>query len=317
VGKAKKAAGPSVEELVTRALVDVATADGPRRMSGKGDHPAVFTTTAGGNKEAIARLKDADPPLVTISGKGKTETVRLTASGFREALPHIPEDKVGGVAKGLAAELPPAARVEFLNEIVRRTPAAAAELLVVLEEAAAVEKAEAEARAAAAAKRREAEEATRKAVARWLSLLEQRQQQRIEALTQELLAEGGKVPELAPARRTPEPEPTREPAAPLLPETAEDTTFRRQVARRLVSSWLEAVEAKKDEARQYLETAIWNMTGFRQVGEAGQHVVFDGAQHDGPAGMFPGDRVRVVRPGWVLEEEDGREYPVLKAVVAK
>src|SRR5437868_5257909 len=165
VGKAKKAAGPSVEELVTRALVTVATADGPVRMSGKGDHPAVFPTTAGGNKDAITRLKYADPPLVTLSGKGKTETIELTAAGFQQVLPHLPEEKVGGLAKGLAAELPPAARVEFLNEIVRRTPPAATELLPVLEEAVAAEKAEAEARAAAAAKRREQEEATRQAVA--------------------------------------------------------------------------------------------------------------------------------------------------------
>ncbi|HJZ56004.1 MAG TPA: hypothetical protein VKE74_13640 [Gemmataceae bacterium] len=314
MGKTKKPPGPSVDELIIRALVTIATAEGTVRLSGKGDHSPVFTSTAGGAREAIARLKDDDPPLAKITGKGKTESVHLTAAGFQHALPHIPAEKVGPVAKSLAAELPAAAAVEFLNGVVRRTPDAAPELLPILEEALAAEKAEADARAAEAARRRETEEASRKAIAQWLTLLEQRQQQRIDALTRELLAEGGKVPELVPAVRVPVPESLRPPA--LRPETAEDATFRRQVARRLVSPWLEAVDGHKEEARRYLETAIWNITGFRKIGEAGERVTFDGARHEGPAGLFTGDQVRVVRPGWALEENDG-EYLVLKAQVAK
>jgi hypothetical protein len=101
------------------------------------------------------------------------------------------------------------------------------------------------------------------------------------------------------------------------PADKKGADFRRQMARRLVSSWVEAVEANKPEAREFLEAAIWNISGFRMIGEVGQSLNFDGAFHEGEAGLFTNDRVRVLRPGWVLEEQDGNEYIVVKAQVAK
>lgn len=314
MAKSKAAAGPSVEELVSGALVAIAIAEAPVRLAGKGEHPAIFSSTSGANKDALAKLKEADPPLVEVAGKGKAETVRLTAAGFQHVLPQLPEEKVGDSAKALAGDLPAAARAEFLDDIVKRSPAAAAALLPMLEEAIAAEKAEQEAKLAAVTKRREAEEATRKALEQWLALQQLQREQRLNALTRELLAEGGKVPEMP--QPAPAPEGNHKPAV-LKPASADDAAFRRQVARRLVSSWLEAVEANKAEAKQYLETAIWNVSGFKPVGEAGEQVAFDGALHESDDGVSTGSPVRVERPGWLLEEEDGRDYLVLPARVKR
>ncbi len=308
-----KKTGPSVDELVSQALVKLATTDGPVRLTGKGDPPSLFTSAAGTNKEAIERLQSGQDPLVKTEGTGKSLSVRLSATGFRLALTHLPEDKVGLAAKGVSANLPVAERAEFLNEIVGRTPAAAAELLPLYEEAVAAEKAEADARRVAAAQKREQEEATHAALRRWLELSAQRKQHRIDALLKELEAEGAEVPEPKPL--PPPAEVARPKLASLTPETAEDHTFQRQVARRLVSTWIDSWEENKPDARQLLETAIWNVTGFHPIGEVGQKVVFDGERHEGPAGVFTGDSVRVVRPGWTLEEDE-RVYVVAKAVVA-
>ena len=307
----KKATGPSVDGLVSQALVKLATSDGPLRLTGKGDPPALFASGTGANKEAIDRLQSETNPLVKAEGTGKSPPVRLTAAGFRLVLTQLPEDKVGSAAKGVSADLPVAERADFLNEIVGRTPAAAAELLPLYEEAVAAEKADAEARRVAAAQKREREEATQAALRRWLELSGQRKQHRIDALLKELEAEGAKAPDpiLPPPPVVERPKP-----APIAPETAEDHTFQRQVARRLVSTWIDSWEENKPDARQLLETAIWNVTGFHPIGEVGQKVAFDGERHEGPAGVFTGDPVRIVRPGWTLEEDE-RVYVVAKAVV--
>jgi hypothetical protein len=309
---AKKAPGPSVDELVTKALVTLATADGPVRLSGKGDPPALFPSAAGTNKEAIARLKDESNSLLAVIGSGNTATVRLTAAGFRHVLPHLPEEKVGGAAKALASELPAGERVEFLNEVVRRTPVAAAELLPMLEEAVAAEKAETEAKVAAAARRRQAEEATRKAIERWNQLLAERQAQRVAALRKQLEAEGETVEEVV--RDIPLPRvPTS--AAPLpRPESAEDVGFRRQVARRLVSAWLESLRLGKPEGRRFLEVAMGNIDGLEPIAEEGQVLSFNGRYHRAETGVPTGSQVRVIRPGWKLVE-DGGEYVVEQALV--
>lgn len=309
----------SVEQLITNALVALATADGPRRLTGKGDPPALFPSKSGTNKEAIERCLAEGEPLLQVDGKGKAETVRLTEAGFQKALPHLPEDRVGGLARSLAGGMPTTTRVGFLQGVVARFPTATAELIPLLEEAIAAERAEADARVAEAAKRREAEEASLKALERWKRLLEQRREQRIESLKQELAVEGESAPDVPPPPKPTHPAAQHPPVEhpQLAAKTAEDKTFRRQVARRLVSSWLEAIQRGKAEARQFLETTIGNLSGLRQIGEVDESVSFDGAHHEGPAGFFTGDRARIVRPGWILDEEGEHEYVVLKAQVSK
>jgi len=71
------------------------------------------------------------------------------------------------------------------------------------------------------------------------------------------------------------------------------------------------------EAREFLESAIWNINGFKPVGEVGQRLSFDGRYHEGGSNLFTGDLVKIVRPGWLFEEADDSEYVVLKAQVSK
>lgn len=297
----------SVESLVDEALRKLATADGPLRLSGKGDPPALFASAAGANKDAIAQLQDA----ALIRVEGKNSPVKLTAAGFARVLPGIPEEKVGGLAKAFAADIPTAAaRVEFLQEIVGRTPTARAELLTVLDESLKAESAETEARLAAATKRRERDEADRDAAARWIRLIDDARKKRVAALLRELEIEGEKVDAPPPTPAPPAPSGGSKPVTPA------DHGFRRDTADQLTSAWRAAWDDKKADAREYLESAIWNVRGFRTIGEAGQQIPFDGRLHEGGAGLFTGDAVRVVRPGWLIEEDD-REYVALKALVEK
>jgi len=294
---AKKSAGPSIDELVTQALVRIATADAPQRLTGKGDPAPLFASAAGANKAALERLQNEAEPLVVTTGSGKAAPVRLTAAGFALALPHLPPESVGGAAKALAATFHLAERVEFLQEIVSRSPDSTAELYSVQEIAGAELQAETEARVAKAVKRREADD-------RWKSLIELQRKQRIDALTRELEAEGGKVP--PPAANNAPPERTREPhSEPLVPKTAADVGYHRQVVRRLVSSWAQQWDHGKHEGRQAMETALGGMTGMRRIGSAGETVAFDGAVHESGRAVSEGERVKVVRPGWQLIEEEG------------
>jgi hypothetical protein len=311
VGKKKAAADTG--DLVKQALLTIATADGPVRLSGKLGHPAVFASAAGANKAAIARLKDGAQPLVAETGSGKTLTVKLTPHGFETIADAVPEEKVGPLARGLAGSLPPQERVAFLQEVVRRTPLATAELLPVLVAAIAEEKEEAEARAAAEAKRRVAEAASLAALERWKAVIAERRQRRVESLRRELAAEGADPDErLTPVEATAgRPKPRGHAVEPNGPE---DVGFRRQVARRLVSSWLESIRLNKPEARRFMEVAIGNIEGLEQLADEGERVRFDGTYHRCDTAVSTGTPVTVVRPGWKLAE-DGGEYIIEQALV--
>jgi hypothetical protein len=302
-----------VDGLVTQALVKLATADGPLRLTGKGiDPPALFPTGSGTNKEVITRLKSSE--LIAESRSGRNTLVSLTEAGFLKVAGAIPEDKIGAIAKAVAVDLKLNERIEFINEVVRLNPIATADLLPILEAAVAEEKFAADERARAAAKRRETETESLAAIDRWKATIEERRRARIEALQAELAAEGVESTDLElPPRSTTKYPRTHD--SNVQTPAPDDMNFRRQLARRLVSSWIEAVESKKTEALQFLETAIWNISEFRQIGEVGQTLPFDGRYHEGGAGLFTGGPVKIVRPGWVLQEEDDREYILLKALV--
>ncbi|HEX4612277.1 MAG TPA: hypothetical protein VH092_29050 [Urbifossiella sp.] len=309
-----------LDALVNTALISVAIAPAPPQLVGKGDTPGLFPGKAGANKAAIERLTAGPEPLVVVEGKGKTEAVRLTAAGLRHVLPQLPDDRVGPLVKGFLAALPTAERVAFLEDIVRRTPTAASELLPELEAAVAAEKAEAEARVVAAAERRRREDAAREALTRWLALLGERQQNRRDALRREYEAEGGRAADLPVFAERTEPAPAAEltpAAAPLAPATPEEHGFRREVVRRLAAAWREAVELGRDDPARFMEAGIGNIRGVRQVGEPGETVRFDGEFHEADEGVSTGATVRVVRPGWTIDEDDDRRFVVMKAKVTR
>ncbi|HEV3386271.1 MAG TPA: hypothetical protein VG097_15730 [Gemmata sp.] len=313
---AKTKAVVDIDALVKQSLLKIANASGPLRLSGKGED-AVFSTTAGANKEAIARLKDLALPLVIQNGSGKTATVALTAAGIERVAATLSSEKLVEVVSSLSGNLPPSAQVAYLQELVGKTPQAVTGLVPLLESAMAIEKSEAEARLKEAEKQREAEAASLAALEQWKKLLHERKKHRIDALRHELASEGAEVEE--PELPRPQKPMKQESAYPLLPlpNGKEDVDFRRNVARRLVSSWLDAWDKNKPEAREFLESAIWNISGFKPIGEIGQRLSFDGRYHEGGSGLFMGDVVQIARPGWLLEEADDCEYVVLKAQVSK
>ena len=196
---AKTKVAVSVGDLVRAALLAAANGSDGAKLSGKG---GLFSSAKGANTEAIAECLSAEKPLLAVTRKeGKSEFVGLTPAGFERIAGALDETQAGPLAKSIAVALPPAARAEFLQSVISRTPLAAAELLPTLEEAVAAEKAEQEARIAAAAKRRAAEEASLKALERAKTLIEERHSNRLAALRREWEAEGRNPAELT------EPEP--------------------------------------------------------------------------------------------------------------
>lgn len=304
----------NVDELVKDALLKIAQAESPVRLSGKGEHPVVFSKA---NKGAIDKLKDPTAPLVQEVGKGKSLEVKLTLAGFKQIADAIPEDTVGAATRRVAEQLAGDEQVSFIQEILPRVPSAARELDPLLADA--VKRQEAEAAQRVEAERRRAERLATSQVAmqRCMEHLAKLRAGHIEELKARLLAAGGSVPEM------PEPQPEREvkPAnrnrTVAEPATQEDRDFRRDVAERLVSSWRDAVSMKKEEARRFLETALDNISGLRRIGEEQEQVKFDGAVHESFPGVFTDHLVKVVRSGWALEAGDDREYVILKAQVAK
>ncbi|MBY0456225.1 MAG: hypothetical protein K2V38_02690, partial [Gemmataceae bacterium] len=322
--KAPKAPTPA-SELVLLALKKAAT--NPKANWTASTAAGLFNTKEANHLAAIEECTNADRPLLKQVGK----TGVLTAAGFERVAGdlsdaeatgayerlagELPEEQVGALAKAAAGRVRLEKRAEFIQEAIRRTPNAAAELTPVLEEAVAAEKAEQEARLEAARKRAEAERVAQTALRRALDLLEERRQNRLDALRREYEIEGGKASQL-PEPETPDRPPTPELTAlpPLTPRGEEEVSFFRKVARRLVSAWLESVRLGKTEARGFLQVAFSNLHALEPIGQEGEKAAFDGVYHRADTGVSTGAPVTVVRPGWKLLEEDG-EYVVEPALV--
>jgi hypothetical protein len=316
MAKASAKTAVNIDDLIQKALLTIARSESPLRLTGKGPE-FVLTSASGPNKEVLARLRDEARPLISESGSGKAATVALTRVGFERVLASLEADELARIARKMLDSVPAAEHVAFLNDTARMVPAAMPGLLPLLEAAMQAEKEAAESRAREAEKNRAAEAATLAALEHWKKLVHERKAQRVEALKRELAAEGAQVDELIPApNRTADVDTQKKLPVPI-PEGEDENDFRRNVARRLVSAWIEAWDAQKPDAREFLESAIWNIEGFRPIGEPNQRVDFDGRYHEGGSGLFTNDAARIVRPGWLLEEGDEREYIVLKAQVAK
>jgi hypothetical protein len=313
---AKKAATTvDTDDVVSKALVTLATAEGPMRLVGKGEHPALFPSAAGANKAALERIKEPNRPLIVEVGSGRTAVAQFTPAGFEFVASRLPEEQVGQAALKFARTLQSEEQVDFLQTFLPRFPQAAPELAPLLAEAVSRQNAEVQARIESERRRAERAETVRAAFERCMANLNALRSSRIEELQQLLIAAGGNVP-VAHPEQTQGTKPSTRPPAPS-PDSDEDRDFRRDMAERLVSSWRDAVTLKKEEAKQFLETALENISGIRRIGEVGDQVPFDGALHENIPGVFTNHPVRVTRSGWALEEADDREYVIQKAQVSR
>ncbi len=113
----------------------------------------------------------------------------------------VAAEEVGALARIVAARLPHGPRIEFVEDVIRRTPLAAVELEAVLEEAVAAQKAELDARVEAARKRKEKEDAAEAALKRVAELFAERRRNRLDALRREFEIEGGSRANCAKRRK--------------------------------------------------------------------------------------------------------------------
>jgi hypothetical protein len=302
-----------VAEILKTGLVALATADGPRRLIGSGDHPAVFDSKTG--KEAAKLAQSEAEPLVMVAGAAKKAAATLTAAGVLLVADAIPEDRVGTLAGEVLEPLTPSERIAFLERVIEKAPATRASLLALHEIAAAEELAERTARAERDAKRHAAEVASIAAAEKWVAITRQRHAAEVADLKARLAWYGVSVsqPDSEAAPTLPIANTVRERRPE--PESHEDLSFRRDVATQLASSWRETWNPDRPDVRDFLESAMWNVSGLKLIGEAGESTAFDGRLHVCDAAISTGDSVRVVRPGWILQEGEDAEHVVLKAVV--
>jgi hypothetical protein len=315
---AKAKAAASVDELVRSALLKAANANAEVKLSGKGE--GLFPTLSGANKEAVAECLNAQTPLLSVTRmEGKGQFVVLAPAGFLRIAGELADGQVGVAAKGVASALPAGERIGFLQDVLRTTPLAAAELTPLLEEAVTAERVEHEARVASATKRRAAEQASLRALDRAKELIHQARQNRLDALKREWAAAGADPTNLEHEPRMKEipapvqPEPDRSGPE---PTTGQEKDFRRDVAKQFAEVWRTAWKDNKQEGRDFLESAMWNVSGLKMIGEVGAELAFDGRYHDCAAPVFTGDRVRITRPGWLVEEGSS-DFVAIKAVVEK
>lgn len=310
-----KAAPKSVEELVTHALVTAATK--PTAKWAGTTAAALFNTKDDLHGAAQAECTKPGAELLVQKGKGGA----LTAAGFARVAAELPEADVAAIALRLAEGQSAAQRFEFLSAAIGRFPNAAAELTPALEAAATAKEAERAAAIEAATTRAAAREANLKALDRARAVLLRDRENEVAAVRKLWDALGQSATDL-PA--LPEPNPVAQPKGevrtpdptPPEPKTPEERDFRRYECDRLAAAWREAWEAGKTEGRDYLETAMWNIRGFKMIGEQGQQVAFDGRYHESDAAVFTDHPARIERPGWLLKTDD-EEHVALKALVVE
>lgn len=306
------AAPKSVEELVQHALKLAAT--NPKAKWTGTSAAALFNTKEANYDAAIAECMKSDAPLL----KQVDKVGELTAAGFERIATQLSEEEVVPVVKAMAERMSAVDRVAFFEGAISRTPNTAAELTPLLEEAVVAKSAELEATAAAKAKQAAAAAANRAALERALELSKQDFQNEINAVKRQWEALGQKLNDLPAHKPAPAPTHTEsdQPQSRQQPQSAEEKGFRREVAQQLAESWRAAWNDDKHEGRDYLEAAMWNVEGLRMIGEKDSRVAFNAREHECGTPAFPGDMVKIVRPGWLVEDGE-RDHIVIKALVEK
>lgn len=311
-------------DLLVKALTAAAESAGEVKLTGPG---GLFPKPEGTQDEVLQQCVSGDAPYLEVvrttvaTRKGKetvTKYVRLTPAGVGRLIEATPPSEIADLVLRYTSRLSDADRETLYSALSSRTSGSAAELY-----SAAVTALDSEAERQAAERTATAKLAQVERY-RQAAALKKRTAERLAAdLTfcrKELAGLEALVAELAPRGEEPHPPDDLEKKpphrlAPPEPQSREDVTFRREVAGRLVATWLESFRLNKPEGRLFLETAMGNMGGLQQVGEEGERVAFDGKYHEADVGVATGMPVRVIRPGWVLEEEDGK-YRLVTAKVS-
>lgn len=301
----------TVAQLVLSALTAAAKKSQTKWSAAKS---ALFNPTESNTEAAIAECTTGESPLLTKDG----EFGSLTPAGFCRLIELAPK-KVAELVAAHAAVLDPAGRRAVYSALKSRTDGDSAELMYEAIRAYDTEDARRQSERAAEIRLlkrdgyRAAIAANEQAARRLAQELAE-----VRAETKGLRFTLGEMEAAQPE----EPEPTSEPERGTRPQkppapgalASEEKDFRRDVANQLAASWRAAWDAQKDESRDYLESAMWNVSGLKLVGEKGGRTTFDGRYHECKSPVSSGQSVRVVRPGWVLEEGE-RDYVALKAVV--
>jgi hypothetical protein len=311
----KKAAPKSVDELVKHALVTAATKPGAKWAAASA--AGLFNTKEDLHSAAQAECTKRGAELLVPKGSGGT----LTAAGFARVADDLPKDEIGAIALRCVEGQSATQRFEFLSAAISRFPDAAAELTPELDAAASAKEAERAAEIEAATKRAAAREANLKALDRAREVLLRDRENEVAAVRKlwEALGQSATdlpaLPEAKPVAK-PKGETRTSDPTPQEPKTHEERDFRRYECDRLAAAWREAWDAGKTEGRDYLETAMWNIRGFKMIGEQGQQVAFDGRYHESDGAVFTDHPARIERPGWLLKTDD-EEYIALKALVVE
>lgn len=283
---------------VHAAVLKLATAEGPLKLQPKrGETDGLFPEgKTQPIKDAIAVATTGESPLFRSVGLvNKVERYELAPAGVRA---------VGAAVEHSATGMTAADAIRLAERVMQKHLDTVAELGPLVERLEARRTQESAAEEKQRKEDAERQQAIREAFRRWEAGVERRKLSRIEELLREL-AELGGVPEPTAPKGHHNPVPA--------PKDAKE--FVRQEARRLVSAWADAVRLGKKEAERALEVVLGNLSAIRQVGEAGESTTFDPVHHECETAISTDSAAEVVRPGWVLVEENQTEYVVAKARV--
>jgi hypothetical protein len=90
-----------------------------------------------------------------------------------------------------------------------------------------------------------------------------------------------------------------------------------KIARQLTTAWNDGERlGLKPEESSIIDNAM-SQAGLSKQGEPGETTRFNGAYMEGPAGLFTGDQVKILRPAVIMRRADGGEYVVQRGQVEK
>lgn len=246
--------------------------------------------------EAIARGTKGDSALFSSVGMhGKVEQFELSSLG---------KEAIGLAVEQATATMPTSEAIRLAESILEKNPETILQLESLFSKFEARRLQEAELEAEQRQKTAEQEQRIREAFKRWEANKEAEKKSRIEFLRKEL-AELGVSPE--PLSAVPTQTVLHDPAS------QKEKDFRNAVAALLVQN-SRAIPAEQKESRRYFDAVLFNLPGVRRIGKAGEVVAFHPADHDCESEVAEKKPVKILEPGWLLQDDLGIQI-LAKAVV--